>query len=143
MSNSGISFIHGSMNSPPNDSAPCSLSLYSDGSIDLQIMEKPPPKLPYKKLPDGLILNTETGEVRESRKSSNRGENLSSIRYSATSLFKILIENLAGDGSELHVVLTFAIPVYDYRSLYPIIKNFIHFDVNLSLCKNEWKQHKH
>jgi hypothetical protein len=97
----------------PVDTAPCRVTCYRDGALELKTSDKLPSNpLPYRKISGEMYVNTDTGEVVFPRKSINRAGSLDSLRRSQKRLYG-LIRNNFRDNIDLHAIATFDEPVYD------------------------------
>jgi hypothetical protein len=101
---------------PPDATAASKVYRYFDGEIEIQSMEQVSKTLNnYRKCSGGLYVNTQTGEAIEARPSSVRSENPDSIRRSLKRLQKMIRCNFSGRYSELHLLLTFSPPEFDFK----------------------------
>lgn len=67
----------------------------------------------------------DTGEIKEYKKSENRGQNIASLKKTFKKIRDLINNNFAGAPNELHVVLTYAENMRDSKQLYEDFKNFI------------------
>ena len=116
-----ITCIQSELQTPP-DTAISSVYILDSGVIELQTQNKSPPNLlNYRRISGTSYVDNSTGEIKEFRQSENRSGNKRSLSH----LRRLLLHNLKGDGSELHITLTFSIPVADVHELSGHVKRFI------------------
>ena len=66
-----------------------------------------------------------TGEVREYKKSENRGQNIESLKRTFKKIRDLINNNFVGAANELHVTLTYAENMRDTKKLYEDFDKFI------------------
>ena len=67
----------------------------------------------------------DTGEIKEYKKSENRGQNIASLKKTFKKIRDLINNNFVGAPNELHVVLTYAENMQNPKRLYEDFKNFI------------------
>lgn len=67
----------------------------------------------------------DTGEIKEYKKSENRGQNIASLKKTFKKIRDLINNNFVGAPNELHVVLTYAENMRDSKKLYEDFKNFM------------------
>lgn len=67
----------------------------------------------------------DTGEVREYKKSENRGQNIAGLKKTFKKIRDLINNNFSGAANELHITLTYAENMQDPKKLYEDFKNFM------------------
>jgi hypothetical protein len=79
------------------------------------------------------MVNKETGEIKKMKQNSNRGNNIAGIKRTHKMLVRLIHHNFNVDIQTLHFVLTYAIPIYDWK------KAFADFTYFRSKLKHKYK----
>lgn len=77
------------------------------------------------KISKDKYMIVDTGEVREYKKSENRGQNIESLKKTFRKIRDLINNNFVGAANELHITLTYAENMRDTKRLYEDFKNFM------------------
>jgi len=80
----------------------------------------------YRRCGRNECINIVTGEIKPFKEKSNEGKNLQALHKAYIQLARIINANFSTDDSEVHVVLTYAEPVYDPKILAGDLRGFKH-----------------
>ena len=77
------------------------------------------------KLNKDKYMIVDTGEVREYKKSENRGQNVEGLKKTFKKIRELINNNFAGAANELHITLTYAENMQDTKKLYDDFRKFM------------------
>lgn len=78
-----------------------------------------------RKLNKNEYMIVDTGEIRQYVKSENRGQNIEGLKKTFKKIRDLINNNFVGAANELHITLTYAENMQDYKQLYKDFDKFI------------------
>jgi len=93
--------------------------------VEVQHMEHRNNKGHIRRLDKENYLNIATGEIRQFKQSTVRGQQVNSLRQTFKKLRYLINNNFTGEGNELHVTLTYKENMKDTKQLYSDFDKFM------------------